>query len=153
MTRVTNFGRKRTYVDSGLGPQADPETTYSLQDERANDDPTVEEAAVEAVPPPKKKRKRTKMSKRDGNAAAKAAIAGGDAGAKSQDVDIEEKGEEVNEIVTPKPALSKSAKKKKRERERKTKSTHPLQPMINLFYFAIIKSSICIGDSASETNR
>lgn len=152
MTRVTNFGRKRTYVDSGIGPQTDPGTD-SLQDERANDDPPVEETAAEAVPPPKKKRKRTKMSKRDGYAAERAAIAGGDAGSESKDVDIEEKSGEVNEIVTPKPALSKSAKKKKREKERKTKSTHPLQPMVDISYFTKIKSFICIGGSASETNR
>ncbi|KAF9467430.1 hypothetical protein BDZ94DRAFT_1280427 [Collybia nuda] len=119
MTRVTNFGRKRTYVESGIGHQADIEATQP--DKITNVDPVPEEM-TEAVAPPKKKRKRTKMSKRDGNAAAKATISSGGEGENSKNDVPEEKGEEgTSEIMTPRPTLSKSAKKKKREKERKSK--------------------------------
>jgi zinc finger CCHC domain-containing protein 9 len=128
MTRVTSFGRKRTYVDSGIGSQVDPDATEQPQQE-AKDELKVEGAVEETIaPPPKKKRKRTKMSKRDGNAATKAAMEGVDnadsKGVGEEDQDREEKSEEVlSESAPPKPTLSKSAKKKKREKERKIQST------------------------------
>ncbi|KAJ7282944.1 hypothetical protein C8J57DRAFT_1433313 [Mycena rebaudengoi] len=60
MTRVTNFGIKRTHVQAGFG-----DATPTV------DEPTVPEpnGAELPAPPPKKKRKRTKMSQRDGNKA------------------------------------------------------------------------------------
>lgn len=60
MTRVTNFGIKRTHVQAGFGDAAP-----------TVDEPTVPEpnGAELPAPPPKKKRKRTKMSQRDGNKA------------------------------------------------------------------------------------
>lgn len=65
MTRVTNFGIKRTYVQAGFADAA-----------AAVEVPVASEPASEAqpVPPPKKKRKRTKMSQRDGNKAKNAAL-------------------------------------------------------------------------------
>ncbi|KAJ7452342.1 hypothetical protein B0H11DRAFT_286676 [Mycena galericulata] len=58
MTRVTNFGIKRTYVQAG----------FSDRDAPAVQEPVASEPDSQ-VQPPKKKRKRTKMSQRDGNKA------------------------------------------------------------------------------------
>ncbi|KAJ7235466.1 hypothetical protein B0H12DRAFT_1191377 [Mycena haematopus] len=55
MTRVTNFGIKRTYVQAGFSD--------TVEVEKPN------ESEALPAPPPKKKRKRTKMSQRDGNKA------------------------------------------------------------------------------------
>ncbi|KAJ7219334.1 hypothetical protein GGX14DRAFT_591632 [Mycena pura] len=56
MTRVTNFGIKRTHVQAGFSEAA------------AVQEPTGSEAvSPESPQPPKKRRKRTKMSQRDGN--------------------------------------------------------------------------------------
>ncbi|KAJ7774515.1 hypothetical protein DFH07DRAFT_102143 [Mycena maculata] len=63
MTRVTNFGIKRTYVQAG----------FSEPDKPAVEEPVASEPNPE-VPPPKKKRKRTKMTQRDGNKAKTAAV-------------------------------------------------------------------------------
>ncbi|KAK7020560.1 hypothetical protein R3P38DRAFT_2970183 [Favolaschia claudopus] len=62
MTRVTNFGIKRTYVQAGFADVAEPAIPESEK-------PTVSEPSGPLDPPPKKKRKRTKPSKRDGNKA------------------------------------------------------------------------------------
>lgn len=61
MTRITNFGRKRTYLEAGIATEA----VESSHNEEGN--PVQETGFVNPsdAPPPKKKRKRTKPSKRD----------------------------------------------------------------------------------------
>lgn len=54
MTRVTNIGRKRTYLESSAESQVE-------------DGGPPETPNVDSAPPPKKKRKRTPKSKRDGH--------------------------------------------------------------------------------------
>ncbi|KAJ6547627.1 hypothetical protein B0H19DRAFT_1033564 [Mycena capillaripes] len=99
MTRVTNFGIKRTYVQAGFSADAVEE-------------PVAPEPTSEALPtpPPKKKRKRTKMSQRDGNKAKNAAMQEGDA-------------EQTNTEPAPPPAqpLPKPTKKSK---PKKTKAAY-----------------------------
>lgn len=57
MTRVTNFGRKRTYLESSAESQV----------EGGESPETPETPDVGSAPPAKKKRKRTPKSKRDGH--------------------------------------------------------------------------------------
>ena len=70
MTRVTNFGLKRTYVEAGFNYDTqvtDPNKNVPEPMEgnsMANECGTAGEPA--GVQPPRKKRKRTKKSKRDG---------------------------------------------------------------------------------------
>jgi zinc finger CCHC domain-containing protein 9 len=93
MTRVTNFGIKRTYVQAGFDAAAVEEKEPVALSEPASD-------ALPA-PPPKKKRKRTKMSQRDGNKAKNAAMQEGAT-------------EEANSESAPPPAQPpKPAKKSK----------------------------------------
>ncbi|KAJ7046848.1 hypothetical protein C8F04DRAFT_211898 [Mycena alexandri] len=66
MTRVTNFGIKRTYVQAGFENAAAQETSVA--------EPAAPTEEASTAPPPKKKRKRTKMSQRDGNKAKNAAM-------------------------------------------------------------------------------
>ncbi|KAF9474709.1 hypothetical protein BDN70DRAFT_924446 [Pholiota conissans] len=84
MTRVTNFGRKRTYLQAGFsGDDAQEEPTgSSSRSTNTASTSTVEPTNVTSQepigsdtpnPPPKKKRKRTPKSKRDGHAAERAA--------------------------------------------------------------------------------
>ncbi|PPR04375.1 hypothetical protein CVT26_004213 [Gymnopilus dilepis] len=144
MTRVTNFGRKRTYLQAGFSHDNDPVTT---QPEASTSTATVQSNTTDAVtdqavdndtpaPPAKKKRKRTPKSKRDGYAAQKAAEAaklnggvsaeGAPAESLAQPSDGEEREGEASvdagdtSTSTPK-SLSKSAKKKLREQKRKQK--------------------------------
>ncbi|KAJ7172415.1 hypothetical protein C8R46DRAFT_1085876 [Mycena filopes] len=94
MTRVTNFGIKRTYVQAGF-------------DNAAAEEAVPEPAApAEETPaaPPKKKRKRTKMSQRDGNKAKNAALQEGAA---------EGTAAEPAPSVPPPPKPAKKVKPKK----------------------------------------
>lgn len=59
MTRVTNFGRKRKYLEAGFATDL---TTTSTEQPGAN---TADDDQADAVPP-KEKRKRTKKPKVDG---------------------------------------------------------------------------------------
>ncbi|KAJ7709840.1 hypothetical protein B0H17DRAFT_1155692 [Mycena rosella] len=69
MTRVTNFGIKRTYVQAGFSDAAAA---------AAVEQPVTAVVPDAEAPPPKKKRKRTKMSQRDGNKAKNALLEGAD---------------------------------------------------------------------------
>ncbi|KAJ7774904.1 hypothetical protein B0H16DRAFT_1880092 [Mycena metata] len=99
MTRITNFGIKRTYVQAGF----DGVATEASVAETAT--PTVTEEPSTA-PPPKKKRKRTKMSQRDGNKAKNAA---------TQEVAAEGTATEAlpSTPLPPKPAKKAKPKKSK----------------------------------------
>lgn len=71
MTRITDFGRKRTYLEAGLASQAEPLPEASTGHSEITDPPGASAAAVdtvndEATAPSKKKRKRTKKAKKDG---------------------------------------------------------------------------------------
>ncbi|KAJ7449874.1 hypothetical protein FB451DRAFT_741840 [Mycena latifolia] len=93
MTRVTNFGIKRTYVQAG----------FSEADAAPVEEPIAAEP-TEPAPPPKKKRKRTKMSQRDGNKA-KNALA--------QDGSTAETPAEAARPVAPLPQTAPPTKKAK----------------------------------------
>lgn len=83
----------------------------------------VEITESEEAPPPKKKRKRTKMSKRDGNAAAKGLAPLGGTEVKDENPNEGKAGGMRSEDAsTPKPPNGKAAKKRKREKERKQRS-------------------------------
>ncbi|EGO00486.1 hypothetical protein SERLA73DRAFT_136388 [Serpula lacrymans var. lacrymans S7.3] len=74
MTRVTNFGRKRTYVEAGFNGGG-PEAAASDTDKTSADIVAVHEstnidgspAAEGPASPPNKKRKRSKQSKKNGD--------------------------------------------------------------------------------------
>ena len=120
MTRVTNFGLKRTYLEAGFSNDQTPsKETVSIvpeggQSSTGNHDPTTSSEAA----PPKKKRKRTPKSKRDGNLAKNAAESKGEIG-KNVKGDTEDV---TAESGTTAPATGKSAKKNKKNKERRNKS-------------------------------
>lgn len=119
MTRVTNFGIKRTYLEAGFSNDETPSKETALVDQSSTGihDPTTSSEAA----PPKKKRKRTPKSKRDGNLT------------KNPEGEAEKIGSDdgtVKSSGTTAPATGKSAKNKrksakknKRSRERR-KSPH-----------------------------
>jgi len=130
MTRATNFGLKRTYVQAGFPeheasqsttvniPQPESSTT-ALKKNKTGLEPTQEDTAD--GPPPKKKRKRTPKAKRDGYAAQRAAEAGITLEGKSND----EEGGEVDETKiggdSEKSTLTRVEKKQKRNLARRMK--------------------------------
>ncbi|KAG5636324.1 hypothetical protein H0H81_008408 [Sphagnurus paluster] len=105
MTRITNFGRKRTYVEAGFESNTLETQVETLNNIEGNGDPPT---------PPKKKRKRTKPSMRDGNTGVKAAEAAAERERR--------KAEAEARAQNGQPVLSKSAKKKKRDKDRKEKA-------------------------------
>ncbi|KAG6877896.1 hypothetical protein C0993_002561 [Termitomyces sp. T159_Od127] len=113
MTRITNFGRKRTYLEATSQVQANLESKIveeNAEPEEIQNDQTVE--TDEDLAPPKKKRKRTKPSMRDGNTGVKAA-----------EVAIEQEKKRLEaEARAAEGILSKSAKKKMREKAKKEKA-------------------------------
>ena len=129
MTRFTNFGRKRTYVQAGFpeheasqsttvdAPQAGSSTVML----EANAVPGTEDAA--AAPPLKKKRKRTPKSKRDGHAAQRAAEAGITLEEKPIDGEDEGDGTKAERYgdLSPKSTLTRVEKKQKRNMARRMK--------------------------------
>ncbi|KAF5328672.1 hypothetical protein D9619_011651 [Psilocybe cf. subviscida] len=77
MTRVTNFGIKRTYVQAGFAepddtPQPSGSTRTSNSELTSGENGSASAESLSATPA-KKKRKRTPKSKRDGHAAERAA--------------------------------------------------------------------------------
>ncbi|KAJ4485960.1 hypothetical protein J3R30DRAFT_3443072 [Lentinula aciculospora] len=66
MTRITNFGRKRTYIESTLDSGGNGVKDNGLVKTQIQEDPAVTDSGA-SLPPPKKKRKRTPKSKRDGH--------------------------------------------------------------------------------------
>ncbi|KAJ8083837.1 hypothetical protein PM082_002603 [Marasmius tenuissimus] len=70
MTRITNFGRKRTYLESTVPHREPEETQPSPIATSASTSASNENVTDSNEQPPKKKRKRTKKSQRTGNSAA-----------------------------------------------------------------------------------
>lgn len=121
MTRVTNFGLKRTYLEAGFhnDETLGKETALAPGGEqfpvRTHDPVTSSETA----PPAKKKRKRTPKSKRDGNLSRDVAQDKNEATENdSLQRDTEEKSVESGATA---PATRKSAKRNKRNKERRKK--------------------------------
>lgn len=115
MTRITNFGRKRTYLEATSQALAGLEKTAEKTVEPQNVQ-TIETDGDDLAPPPKKKRKRTKPSMRDGNTGVKAAEAA---------VERERKRLEA-EARAAEGIPSKSAKKRMREKAKQEKGAYVL---------------------------
>ncbi len=109
MTRITNFGRKRTYLETGIessGAELAP-VEAQLQDK-----PAVADDSGASAPPPKKKRKRTPKSKRDGHGTRPMGSAPpGEAGSNDDQKPDGEGSDSAEAKTSSKP--SKKAKKKK----------------------------------------
>ncbi|KAJ6502499.1 hypothetical protein C8R45DRAFT_621558 [Mycena sanguinolenta] len=108
MTRVTNFGIKRTYLQAGLS-----ETVDTAAPEPVASEPNESEALP--APPPKKKRKRTKPSQRDGNKAKNAAL-------QQEGVTAETEGQ--TESAPPAAQSTKPTTKKSKPKTKKTKAPY-----------------------------
>lgn len=128
MTRVTNFGIKRKYVQAGFGQeeelqqQAGPST---LQNNEAD-------ASTESAPnpPTKKKRKRTPKSQRDYYVPKEPTKPKGKGKAEDGAGGAEDGGR--GEAAADKPALTKAEKKKKKFKdfvERKEKGDYFNEPL------------------------
>lgn len=68
MTRITNFGRKRTYVEAGFSKEPEDEVIHPIIGPPAPMDSTIAPTADAVDQPPKKKRKRNKKPKNGANA-------------------------------------------------------------------------------------
>ena len=110
MTRITNFGRKRTYLESSTDSQGEGSGTMKNQ---LQDHAEVVDSGASA-PPPKKKRKRTPKSKRDGHGTRPMGSAPDE---EAKDVSPGENA--LPDAEADKP--SKSSKKEKKKKERKDK--------------------------------
>jgi zinc finger CCHC domain-containing protein 9 len=122
MTRVTNFGIKRTHLEAGFSNNETPskETAIGGRSSVGINDPTASSEA----PPPKKKRKRTPKSKRDGNLAKYAA----EKKDETRENDSLKEDDSAENGATAPATTGKSAKRNKRNKERrnKGKSSHSL---------------------------
>ena len=112
MTRITNFGRKRTYLEATSQLQGNLEAKATGFEEIKNAQSI--ETDVDFAVPPKKKRKRTKPSMRDGNTGVKAA----EAAVKRERMALEAQTRAAD------GTLSKSAKKKMREKAKKERGAY-----------------------------
>ena len=125
MTRVTNFGIKRTHVQAGFSqdePEPAPQPTAGTS--AAPESYKHEEYKDSSNPPPKKKRKRTPKSKRDGYAAqraAEAAALNGEEGAPSGAQPAGESKAESAPSQDEGPVLTRIEKKQKRNLARRMK--------------------------------
>lgn len=70
MTRITNFGRKRTYVEAGFSKEQEDENVPPILDPPAPVESIIAPAADTVDQPPKKKRKRNKKPKDGANSSA-----------------------------------------------------------------------------------
>ncbi|KAJ3989538.1 hypothetical protein F5890DRAFT_1191799 [Lentinula detonsa] len=115
MTRVTNFGRKRTYLES-LGPGGNDLEDNGPAKAQIQEDPTLADSGA-SLPPPKKKRKRTPKSKRDGHGTRPM----GSAPDGEETIKTSEDKAAAN--VDPSARPSKKSKKKKEHKSKKFVST------------------------------
>ncbi|KAG6919337.1 hypothetical protein DXG01_006883 [Tephrocybe rancida] len=122
MTRITNFGRKRTYLEATSSSNLQDDPLAPAEDVSSNG-PAAEIDGDTA--PPKKKRKRTKLSMRDGNTGVKAAEA-----ALEREKKILEAEARAASGESPAP-LTKSAKKRLRESGKKVKSLQESAPALS----------------------
>jgi len=112
MTRVTNFGIKRTYLEAGLSNDETPNKEIALVE------PSTAGIHDPATQPPKKKRKRTPKSKRDGNLGKDVAESKGEA--RENDLLKKDTKEDLGQSsTTAQAATGKSAKRNKRNKERR----------------------------------
>ena len=117
MTRVTNFGLKRTYLEAGFSNDETPSKEALIVPEGEESSTGIHDPKPSSeAAPPKKKRKRTPKSKRDGNLTKNAAESKGEEGKKGDTGDV------TVESGTTVPATGKSAKRNKRNKERRSKS-------------------------------
>ena len=120
MTRVTNFGIKRTYLEAGFSNDQAPSNETALIVPGGEKSSTGKHDPSEAAPP-RKKRKRTPKSKRDGNLTKNAAESKGDEG-KNVKGDTDDATTVENGTTVPATQAGKSAKRNKRNKERRNKS-------------------------------
>ena len=115
MTRVTNFGLKRTYLEAGFSNDESKETALVTGGEPSPSKIHDPSNPSSEAPPPKKKRKRTPKSKRDGNLA-KVSVEAKDETRENES----QKGDAEASVKsgTTAPATGKSAKRKKKNREK-----------------------------------
>ncbi|GAW06009.1 zf-cchc type zinc finger protein [Lentinula edodes] len=126
MTRITNFGRKRSYLESSLDSGQNDANMGDIN-ELVRKPPTQEESTqgitidVDSAnlpgPPPKKKRKRTPKSKRDGHGTRPMGSA--PEGEESNPVKASEDLSDVAKPSTQPPKKSSKNKNKKKERKDK----------------------------------
>lgn len=154
MTRITNFGRKRTYLEAGLTTHLpDGATNQNTEPPTITDHSKTDQS--ENAAPPKKKRKRTKKSMRDGNTGVLAAKAEEERTEREAKAKLTQQEAVAAAGTSELPALvlSKSAKKKKREKDRKVKGMcspfNPYSPNLN----SCLYSGVCDGIPASKANR
>jgi zinc finger CCHC domain-containing protein 9 len=118
MTRITNFGRKRTHVEAGFAPE--PAAELEQSNPPAPTAAALTEASTVDAPPAKKKRKRTPKSKRDNYGKDKPA----DAGATPAEGDAAAEGKDASTKQAPSGELSKrKLKKKEKAKQWREKST------------------------------
>jgi len=143
MTRITNFGRKRTYLEaSHLQNDSEAKQCEQPWDGITRDEGEEITGGDEPRSPPKKKRKRTKPSMRDGNTGVKAAQTVADRAEKEK-----ERAERLAEGgIDESVALSKSAKKKKREKDRKLK-------LKGMYSFIVVLDSYMLTEHFVELSR
>ncbi|KAF8893567.1 hypothetical protein BD779DRAFT_1661061 [Infundibulicybe gibba] len=121
MTRVTNFGRKRTYIESGLGAdsKAEAESSNTVTALRVLVVPDHATTETDVAPPAKKKRKRTKMSKRDGNTGSIALSEGRQPDPESpEDATAPQSQSPSTSAAAPAAGTKSEAKKKRKQKQR-----------------------------------
>jgi hypothetical protein len=106
MTRVTNFGIKRTFLQAGFSDIVDVPAAETPAA------PAPNESEALPAPPPKKKRKRTKMSQRDGNKSKNAALQEGAVEGAAAETDVH--AEPTPAAQSIKPIKKSKPKTKKR---------------------------------------
>lgn len=125
MTRVTNFGIKRTHVQAGFALDEPESASQAIAGtSTAPESNKNEEAKDCSNPPAKKKRKRTPKSKRDGYAAQKATEAAALNGEEATSSEAQLAGESKEESAVAQddgPVLTRLEKKQKRNLARRMK--------------------------------
>ncbi|KAJ4499472.1 hypothetical protein C8R41DRAFT_23265 [Lentinula lateritia] len=126
MTRITNFGRKRSYLESSLDPGQNDDHIGNnnesvrkppIQEESAQGTTIDVDSANLPGPPPKKKRKRTPKSKRDGHGTRPM----GSAPEGEESIPVKS-SEDPSDAAKPSPQPpKKSSKNKNKKKERKDK--------------------------------
>lgn len=143
MTRVTNFGRKRTYLEAGFENTGEDSATQpdvlddSKSPKRVNEG-LVEGPGLDDGPPKKKKRIRKKKPKSDQTQAVSGKV-GDDEGAAK----VDGGGHGVDETATEASRPSKKAMKKKKWREmEREKKQHRESSIFVLFMYPVSNHSM-----------
>jgi len=151
MTRVTNFGRKRTYLEAGSGSTGQPEDVTALSpngQDVLGPDVSSQKSSNADGEPPKKKRKRIRKKR----PAESISSPEGDKDGKTAQGDKDSAATEADATIHPtKKALKKQKWKDTKKEQREPEMSFHVSD-VSFRYILVIYRTVSVRNATAETD-